>query len=173
MAASIGGVFETEIQKVFKQLKESHLVGWHRLSDSAAAGSIVAAQPSDYLLALPPGSVNLLDSQRLMFLEVKASEAKSTLGKDMVRPAQRGAIGHFRLLLDLPYLILFWDAERGTIQMWDGVAVQLDARISKLHMLAEWQGCGTVNRLRHDTVAQYLVDYFQIPSKADTLEKVR
>lgn len=173
MAAHIGDVFEGEVQKVMKLLKESHLVGLHRLSDSKSAGNLVAGQPSDYLLGLPEGCSNLLSGQRLMFLEAKASEVHASLGKSMVRPVQRGAIGTFRYLLDLPYLILFWSANNGTLQMWDGIAVHGESRINKAHMLAQWENCGTISRLRTEAVAQHLVNYFQIPPKAVTLSKAR
>lgn len=171
--STIGGVFEGEIQKVFNILKKAHCLGWHRLSDTAAAGSVVAAQPSDYLVGLPPGSRSPLLSQRLMFVEVKASEVETKLGKAMLRPAQRGAIHYFRLMLDIPYLVLFWSASTGRIQMWDGLAIHGEGRMNKSHMLIEWEACGTVNRLRHDVVAQYLADYFQLPPAAATLAKVR
>ncbi len=171
--SSIGGVFETEIQKVFTHLKATHCLGWHRLSDTAAAGSVVAAQPSDYLVGLPPGSKSPLQGQRLMFVEVKASEVETKLGKAMLRPAQRGAIHYFRLLLDIPYLVIFWSASTGKIQLWDGLAIHGEGRMNKNHMLVEWDACGTVNKLRHVAVAQYLADYFQLPPAADTLAKVR
>lgn len=171
--STIGGVFEGEIQKVFNILKKAHCLGWHRLSDTAAAGSVVAAQPSDYLVGLPPGSRSPLLSQRLMFVEVKASEVETKLGKAMLRPAQRGAIHYFRLMLNIPYLVLFWSASTGRIQMWDGLAIHGEGRMNKSHMLIEWDACGTVNRLRHDAVAQYLADYFQLPPAAATLAKVR
>lgn len=172
MAADIGKVFEREIQKVFAKLKASHLVGYQRFSDSGAAGSVVAEQPADYLVGFPPGS-QLRANQLLAFVEVKASEVHHTLGKAMVRPGQRGAISWFRHLLGIPYYILFWDTQRGVIQLWDGIAIHGEARISKQHMLAEWEGCGSINRLRHDAVAAYLVEHFQIPPAAVTLEKVR
>lgn len=174
MAAHIGKVFENEIQAVFRQLKESHLVGWHRLSDSGAAGSLIAAQPSDYVIGLPPGSVNLLDSQRLIFLEVKASEVKSSLTKDMVRSAQRGAIGVYRHLLNIPYLIMFWDARGGVIELWDGAAIDPDqTRLDKSCKIAHWAGCGVINKLRYAEVSKHIVDHFQIPPKAVTLQKAR
>lgn len=172
MAAHIGGVFEKELQKVFELLKERHLLGWHRLADTGAAGSIIAAQPSDYLVGLPDGSLSPY-SGRLVFLEAKASESKDSLGKAMVRPAQRGAILRFRHLLGIPYLILFWSAGTGRLQLWDGIAVHGEKNISKHHLLAEWESCGTVNRLRHDVVAKHLAAYFQLPSAAATLAKVR
>ena len=70
MAASIGGVFEKEMVIVMRMQFEQRLVSFHRLSDTAAAGSMVAAQPSDYLLGLPAACHILLVGQRLCFLEV-------------------------------------------------------------------------------------------------------
>lgn len=173
MAASIGGVFEKEMVLVFRMLFEQRLVGFHRLSDTAAAGSVVASQPSDYLLALPAGSDNLLDKQRLCFFEVKASEKHSSMPKDAVRPSQRGAIGRFRALLGIPYYILFWDAQNGVMQLWDGLAVHDNARIDKQYLLATWSGVGVINKLQKQRVVDLIVDYFRIPSHADTLNKPR
>lgn len=172
MAADIGKVFENEMKKVFDVLKESHLVAVQRFSDTGAAGSVVAEQPSDYLVGLPEGCINLHKGHRLMFLEVKASEKHATLQKAAVKPSQRGAVARFRYLLNIPYLILFWDTQRGVLQLWDGIAI-MDDRLSKVHMLAEWSDCGTINRLRRDFVAQRIIEYFQIPAKAVTLAKVR
>lgn len=173
MAADIGKVFEKEVVKVFNLLKAQYLVGWHRLTDTGAAGSIVSAQPSDYILALPRGSSNLLDEQRLMFLEVKASEKHHTLGKAMVRPSQRGAIATFRKVLSVPYLILFWDAQLGVLQLWDGIAIASDTNINKRDMLAEWSDVGSINRLLTQRVVDHLVDYFHIPKMAYTLQLIR
>lgn len=173
MAASIGGVFEKEMVLVFRMLFEQRLVSFHRLTDTAAAGSTVAEQPSDYLLGLPSGSGNLQDGQRLCFLEVKASEKYHSMPKDAVRASQRGAIGRFRALLGIPYYILFWDAQDGVIQLWDGMAVHDTARINKQYLLATWTAVGVINKLQKQRVVDLLVDYFQIPSYADTLNKSR
>lgn len=173
MAASIGKVFEREMAKVVKLMLETRAVGLVRFPDSAAAGTLISAQPSDYLLGLPPGSKNLLDGQRLAFLEVKASEEHHKLGKAMVRPAQRGAIAKFRYLLGVPYYILFWDAQDGVIQLWDGIAIHGEGNIKKSMMLAEWSGVGTINRLNTERVAGLIADYFHIPSIKDTLTKAR
>ena len=173
MAADIGKIFENEMKEVFKLLKEQHLVGWHRLTDTGAAGSLVSAQPSDYIIALPPGCSNLLEGQRMMFLEVKASEEYHTLGKSMVRPSQRGAIMSFRYLLNIPYLILFWDAQHGVLQLWDGIAIHSERNINKQHMLAQWDGIGSINRLLRQRVVDRLAEHFRIPKMAYTLELLR
>lgn len=173
MAADIGKVFEKEMVEVFKLLKAQYLVGWHRLTDTGAAGSMVSAQPSDYIVALPPGSSNLLGEQRLMFLEVKASEKHHTLGKAMVRPSQRGAINSYRYMLGIPYLILFWDTQLGVLQLWDGIAIQGEQNINKRHMLAQWEGIGSVNKLIRQRVVDRIVEHFRIPKMAYTLELVR
>lgn len=170
MATDIGKIFEKEIQKVFRALRESHLLGWHRLADTGAAGgSIVAAQPSDYLLALPPGSKSPLGGQRLFFCEVKASEKKPALTKQAMQPAQRGAVSFYRELLGLPYLVLFYDAERGVLQVWDGSAVVQDEKINSRHLLAalECAGCGI--RLNQERVGAFLVNFFEMPAAALTL----
>jgi hypothetical protein len=173
MAASIGKVFEKEMGKVFDLLFAQRLVSYHRLTDTGAAGSIVAEQPSDYLLGLPAGCQNLHEGQRLCFLEVKASEEHSTMPKSAVRASQRGAIGRFRFLLEIPYYILFWDAQNGVLQLWDGLAVHDNARIDKQYLLATWDNIGVINRLQHQRVADLLVGYFHIPKRGDTLNKPR
>ncbi|QYW06501.1 hypothetical protein uan_089 [Pseudomonas phage UAntarctica] len=173
MAASIGGVFEGEMGKVFKLLFEQRLVAHHRLADSKAAGTKIAEQPSDYLIGLPQGCRNLINGQRLCFLEAKASEKHSTMGKDAVRPVQRGAIARFRFLLGIPYYIIFWDSQLGAIQLWDGLAIHDNNRIDKTFLLATWRDVGVINRLRHQVVVDYIVDYFQIPKGVDTLNKTR
>jgi hypothetical protein len=173
MAAHIGKVFEKEMVKVMKLLFEQRLVSYHRLTDTGAAGSVVAEQPSDYILGLPAACKNLHEDQRLCFLEVKASEKHSSMPKDAVRPSQRGAIARFRFLLGVPYYILFWDAQNGGMQLWDGLAVYDNARIDKKFLLASWENTGVINRLQHQRVADLLVDYFQIPKRGDTLHQPR
>lgn len=173
MAASIGKVFEKEMVEVFKMLFLQRLVSYHRLTDTGAAGSIVAEQPSDYLLGLPAQCQNLHEGQRLSFLEVKASEKYHSMPKDAVRPSQRGAIGRFRALLGIPYYILFWDAQDGVIQLWDGMAIHDNARIDKKFLLATWPNIGVINKLQRQRVVDHLVDYFRIPTYADTLNKSR
>lgn len=172
MAADIGKIFENEFSKVLKLLKETHLVASHKLTDTGSAGNVVSAQPSDYLMGLPPGSKVPLNDQRLFFVEVKASEKHATLGKAMMRPAQRGAIAQYRYLLDLPYLVFFWDAVGGRIQLWDGVAIMGEKNISKKHMLVEWADVGSY-RLRTEFVAQQITDHFLIPLASDTLAKIQ
>ena len=169
MAADIGKAFEKELQVVLRSLKESHLLGWHRLTDTGAAGAIVQAQPSDYLLALPYGSRGLL-GQRLFFMEAKASEVKDSLTKQAMQPAQRGAIQFYRELLRLPYLVFFYAAERGVLQVWDGAAVVQEERVSRDYLLAELEGAGYGMKLNKDRVASYLVEFFALPSKAETLK---
>lgn len=173
MASSIGKVFEREWAKVVRRLCETRAVGMARFPDTAEAGSLISAQPSDYLLGLPPGCKNLLDGQRLVFIEAKASEKEHKLGKAMLRPAQRGAIMKFRYLLRIPYYVIFWDAQDGVIQLWDGIAIHGEGRIDKSMLLAQWEGCGRHTQLRTDAVADYFADYFQIPLTKDTLIKAR
>lgn len=170
MSTDIGKLFEKEMQGVFNALKESHLVGWHRLADTGAAGgSIIQGQPSDYLLALPPGSRSPLDGQRLMFVEVKASEKEAFLTRKAMKPAQRGAICYYRQLLKLPYLVIFYDAQRGNLQVWDGAAIPGTGKLDKLHCLAQFEAVGYGAKLTQAHVAEALADWFQIPQKSGTL----
>lgn len=172
MAADIGAVFEGELVKVFSLLKETHLLAWHRFADTKSAGSVIAEQPSDYLLGLPPGSAGPLDGQRLFYLEAKASEKYHTLQKAAVKSAQRGAIARNRHLNQLAYLIFFWDTQLGVIQVWDGEAVMSD-RLDKQYLLTTWENCGTVTRLATKVVVQHMIEHFQIPPAAATLANVR
>lgn len=169
MSASIGKVFEGEFKKVLDLLKTTHHVAWHRMADTAAAGNVIAEQPSDFFVGLPPGSVAMA-GQRFFLLEVKASEESHSLGKAMMTPSQRGAINRWRMMLNIPYYVLFWDAQLGNMQLWDGIAVVRESNMSKQRdMLAQWPNCGVVKRLRHEYVAQRLVDHFQIPEGKATL----
>lgn len=173
MAADVGKIFEKQLIQVFNVLKKERMVGFHRLADTGAAGSVIAPQPSDFLLALPPGSESPLNHQRLFFLEAKASEKHHTLQKAAIKPAQRGAIAHYRHLLQLPYLLLFWDAQDGVMQLWDGIAAYGDQNLDKRRILTTWPDCGVINKLRTDHVAACFVDYFRIPLLSDTLAKSR
>lgn len=169
MATDIGKLFEKEMQGVFNALKESHLLGWHRLADSGTAGGFVQGQPSDYLVALPPGSRSPLDGQRLMFVEVKASEKNAALTRKAMQPSQRGAICYYRELLKLPYLVIFYDATAGCLQVWDGAAVPGEGRIDPRYCLARFDSAGYGAKLNKSAVAAFLVDWFQIPHKSGIL----
>lgn len=171
MAADIGKVFEDQVKEVLSSLRKTHFVEWRRFTDTGAAGSVVSEQPSDYLVGLPPGSAGPRQG-RLFFLEVKASEKNNTLQKAMVKSSQRGAINCFRRMLDIPYLILFWDSVGGSLQLWDGIAVSED-RLDKRHILAQWHGIGSINRLLVGKVADHLVDHFLIPDRKFTLANLR
>ncbi len=170
MATDIGKLFEKGIQGVFNALKESHLVGWHRLADTGSAGgSFIQGQPSDYLLALPPGSRSPLDGQRLMFVEVKASEKEQFLTRKAMKPAQRGAICYYRQLLKLPYLVVFYDAHRGSLQVWDGLAIPGTGKLDRSHCLVQFDEVGHGPKLNESKVSSLLVEWFQIPHKSGTL----
>ena len=169
MAVDIGKIFEKELEKVFRSLKESHLMGWHRLPDtSSAGGHIIGEQPSDYLLALPPGSCSLND-QRLLFMEAKASEKHTGLTKAAMQPAQRGAVSFYRNMLQLPYLVFFYAADAGVIQIWDGSVVVAEERISKYTPLCVIEGAGSGIKLNLDVVQRELIDFFELPAKSKTL----
>lgn len=154
----IGKRFEQEFRKVLLQLQETHGVAFHRLPDSMAAGSIIAEQPSDYVMAVPNGT----EAQRFWFIEVKTSEKFSKLQKSMVRPAQRGAICRFRMKLGIPYFILFWDWNGGRIELWDGLNVVQEANLSVKDRLAEWPNCGAMGKLNVETVAGHIIDHFKL-----------
>jgi len=172
LATDIGKIFEKELEKVFRSLKETHLLGWHRLADTGSAGgAIISAQPSDYLLALPPGSVSPRDNQRLFFVEVKASEKNRLLSKAAMQPAQRGAISFYREMLQLPYLVLFYDVENGEVQVWDGAAVVQEARIDPIFILARFKSVGYAHKLNQDAMRAALIGYFDLPQAAETIRR--
>lgn len=174
MAADVGKVFESELEAVFKQLRESHLLGWHRFPDTHSAGGeqIIQPQPSDYLLGLPHGSrLPLRNSQadhRMVFFEAKASEKHRTLQKSAVRAEQRGFIHFYAGMLQLPYLICHYSTVSGTIQLWDGRAVMKDRLNQADHLLFEFSA-GTDRRLHKHKVADELADFFCLPDKCKTV----
>ena len=170
MAVDCGKLFEKELEACFRSLKETHLLGWHRLPDTGAAGgSVIQAQPSDYLLALPPGSRSPLDGQRLLFVEAKASEKKPALSRAAMQPAQRGAVCFYRNLLNLPYLVLFYDAADGALQVWDGAAIPGAGRLDQKYCLARLERAGFGTKLNHQAVCDFFAGWFQIPHKSGTL----
>lgn len=170
MATDCGKLFEKELEKAFRRLRQYHLVGWHRLTDtSAARGVTVGQQPSDYLLALPEGSRSPLGGQRLFFVEAKASEKYSSLTKSMMEPSQRGAIKFYRELLHLPYLVLFYSSVTGDLQVWDGAEVTKDTRIDKLSPLTTLRGVGTGMAINHSSIADHLLSFFAVPAKTEII----
>lgn len=171
MAVDIGKIFEKELEKVFRSLEESHVLAWHRFPDTGAAGgNILAEQPSDYLLGLPLGSVSPF-GQRMMLAEAKASEKKASLSKAAMRPSQRRAICVYRMLLQLPYLVFFWDASSGVMQVWDGAGVVGEDRINPKFILFSADDVGSGLKLRTAVVAAHFVNWFQLPAKAETLKR--
>lgn len=170
MATDIGKLIEKELEKVFRSLKESHLLGWHRFPDTTSAGGhIIGEQPSDYLLALPPGSACIQGGQRLLFVELKSSEKSTTLTKSALQPAQRGAIQFYRNLLQLPYIVLFYSAKTGTLQVWDGSLVVSEERINTLSPYRVFERVGSGAKLDQRAVTSALVDLFELPPKSKTL----
>lgn len=170
MATDIGKLVEKELETVFRALKESHLLGWHRLPDThSAGGQLIGEQPSDYLVALPPGSHSPLNDQRLLFVELKASEKYTSFNKSMMQPAQRGAVNLYRLVLQLPYLILFYSAKSGTLQVWDGEVAVSETRIDKLSPIIAFENVGEGARLNEQAFSKALSDLFQLPPKSKTL----
>lgn len=175
MATSVGKAFEEELENVFRLLKDSHLLGWHRFPDTHSAGGeqVIQPQPSDYLLGLPYGSQlplpNALSSQRSVLFEAKASEKHESLQKNAVRPEQRGFIHFYAGMLQLPYLICHYSAKSGTMQLWDGRAIMQD-RISQAdHLLFEFSA-GAGRKLHKDKVAEELKTFFCLPDKLKTVK---
>lgn len=165
MSTDVGKVFEKELEKVFDILKDSHLLGWHRFPDTAAAGgAILQQQPSDYLLGLPPGSAV---EQRLFFVEAKASESHSSLKLDMIQASQRGAIHQYGNLLKIPYFIVFWDVVGGRIELWDGVHAIKRGRGKK--PIRAWSDISVRRMLKKEQVAHLFKEEFQLPEAAVTI----
>jgi hypothetical protein len=171
VSTDIGKIFEKELEKVFRSLEKSHLLGWHRFVDTGTAGGIVAAQPSDYLVALPFGSLSPLCEQRMMFVEGKASEKKSSLTRAAMQPSQRRAISMYRMMMQIPYLVFFWDAELGVVQVWDGEAVIGEGRVDPAYKLAEFHGIGAGLRLNTEKLAAALAEWFELPDKTGTIAR--
>lgn len=174
MAQDVGKVFEQELEAVFKQLKDSHLLGWHRFPDTHSAGGeqIIQPQPSDYLLGLPYGSRLPLGEpagqQRMVLFEAKASEKHSSMRKSAVRPEQRGFIHFYAGMLNLPYLLCHYSTVSGTLQLWDGRAVMKD-RLSVADDLLFEFSAGDGRKLHKDKVAEELAGFFCLPDKLKTV----
>lgn len=174
MATDFGKVFESELEKVLKALKESHLLGWHRFPDThSAGGSILQPQPSDYLLGLPHGSrlplCNAQADQRTVFFEAKASEKHRTLQKSAVRAEQRGFIHFYCGMLQLPYLICHYSTVTGTMQLWDGRGIMQDRLKQEAHLLTEFSA-GAGRKLHTQQVADALSHFFALPDKCKTVK---
>lgn len=172
MATDVGKVFESELEAVFKHLKDAYLLGWHRFPDTHnAQGAILQPQPSDYLLGLPPGSSVPCsgDATRSVFFEAKASEKHASLQKSAIRAEQRGFIHFYAGMLKLPYLVCHYSTKTGGMQIWDGRAV-MEERLSKdRHLLTEFPA-GSGRKLNKDSVAQELVEFFSLPHKCKTVK---
>ena len=107
----IGGDFEKQLQSCFSSLSKTHGFTYHKLTDTAAAGGIVQAQPSDYIITY---------GQVIAFLEAKASQVETKLGMAMLRPAQRGAIKHWGQLLGAQYFVVFYSEKTKLLDIVDG-----------------------------------------------------
>jgi hypothetical protein len=174
MAVDVGKVFEAELETVFRSLRESHLMAWHRFPDThSAGGSILQSQPSDYLLGLPPGasvpSKKRGGDQRLLPFEAKASEKHPSLQKSAIRSEQRGFIHFYAGMLRLPYLVCHYSTLTGNIQVWDGLAIT-ESRLNKdKHLLTEFSA-GSGRKLNIDKCALALVEFFSLPDKLKTVK---
>lgn len=107
----IGKGFEKTLQGVFSSLSKTHGFAHHKLTDTAAAGGIVQAQPSDYLVHSGFG---------VAFLEAKASQTHTKMQMGLLRPAQRGAIKLWAQMLRCPYYIVFHSEKSGEVHILDG-----------------------------------------------------
>lgn len=175
MATSIGKAFEAELEDTFRQLKASHLLGWHRFPDThSAGGSIIQPQPSDYLIGLPRGAKVPLPGrggtdQRTVFFEAKATEKHKTLQKSAISPDQRGFVHFYAGMLGLPYIICHYSAVTGGMQLWDGRAV-MEARLDRSRYLLTEFYAGEGRKLHKDQVAEALTEFFALPAKHKTVK---
>lgn len=167
MSADIGDVFEKQLQDVFRELNDRHLLQWHAFPDhKRSAGGAIPNQPSDYLIGLPPGSSY---GQRMLFLEAKASDKYDSLQKSMVRSSQRGFINTWGGLADLPYLIVFYSAASNTLELWDGQCVTRPKLSKAEHLITTLKSAGSGRVLNGNQVADFLATHFALPPKAFTL----
>ena len=176
MATDVGKVFETELEGVFRELKTSHLLGWHRFPDTHSAGgdTIIQPQPSDYLLGMPPGAFIPSKERgqlthRMMFFEAKASEKHQSLQKGAIRPEQRGFIHFYADMLHLPYLVCHYSTLTGNIQIWDGRAIR-DSKLDKDKYLISEFKAGSGRKLNKDLCTCALIDLFSLPDKHKTVK---
>lgn len=175
MSADIGKIFEKQLERqVLEPLNKARLVEWHRFVDSHTAGNIVLPQPSDYLLGLPPGSSTLKGcNQRVVFFEAKASDKHETLQKSAVSSDQRGAIQRWRMLLDVPYLVIFYSAAANAVEIWDGKSIIEGSRLKKDSRLVRVEKAGAGRRINEFVFGETLIDFFNIPKAAETVRRYR
>jgi hypothetical protein len=102
-------------------------------------------------------------------MEAKASEKHAGLTKAAMQPAQRGAVSFYRNMLQLPYLVFFYAADAGVIQIWDGSVVVADERISKYTPLCVIEQAGSGVKLNTEVIQHELIDFFELPPKSKTL----
>lgn len=108
---AIGSDFEKTLRGVFSSLSKSHGFTHHKLTDTAAAGSMVAAQPSDYLV---------YSGGEVAFLEAKASQTHNKMQMGLLQPAQRGAIKMWAQMLRCRYYIVFHSEKTDEAHILDG-----------------------------------------------------
>jgi len=111
---ALGAEFENTVKDILKELQAKHPLFWHPFADSKAAGRLIAAQPSDFLVGTAIAGMTLL--------EVKASCEKPSLTKcykSHIRPSQVGMAKKW-IRAGHPSLFLFYCEIDATVELWDG-----------------------------------------------------
>lgn len=169
MSADIGDIFEDQLQVVMDRLKAEYLMQWHAFPDHKRSnGGATGTQPSDYLVGMPEGCNQ---GQRMMFWEAKASDKYKTLQKSLVKPSQRGYIHRWNGLCNLPYLIVFYSAPAGALELWNGQAITAGkSGIDKSQRLVRFDGVGSGRLLDADMTARKLASFFNLPPMQQTVK---
>lgn len=132
---------EDQILAHCKARMAHHAVFIHRLSDTRSAGTIIAAQPSDYLILPQMGRATFL-------------EAKFSAGHDSLRSCFSGSVSAQQLAsarlverANRTYLFLFYSQPAQMFELWPGIycaecrsqgkRLELDKRIVVGASLAE------------------------------------
>lgn len=106
---------EEKIQEHCKARMARHAVFYHRFSDTRAAGNIIAAQPSDFLVLPQMG--------RTTFLEAKFSEVHESLRSCFADAVDVQQLASARLVVRAhrEYLILFYSGVSQRTELWPGI----------------------------------------------------
>lgn len=97
-----GKITEALMKYVFKTIAQDCRFDWHRMTDSYAAGNMVASQPCDFLIETDNG---------IFYLEVKSSRTTSRFVPSMLTPSQSRA-SYMQRWFNRPYWIVFHDMRR-------------------------------------------------------------
>lgn len=116
-ATRIGKDFERFVDPIFRALMLEMPLYWSRITDSAAAGNLIAAKEGDFELTFPLGP----KGHSLSFtVECKASAVHTSLGscyKDAIRASQAGKM-RLRARGGFYGVYFFYSVQNEEIEIW-------------------------------------------------------